>query len=104
MRMIRWMCHVTLKDRKPSSKLRECLGLNSISNCCRLRWCGQVERCSDDSVVKICKDKVFEGPQRKGSPRKTWYQVVVSDLRSLKLDHDLAQNRTEWKIVNKKPI
>ena len=29
-RMIRWMCNVTLKDRKPSSELRKHLGLDSI--------------------------------------------------------------------------
>ena len=46
-RMIRWICNVTLKDRNPSSELRECLGLDSIMNCIRrgrLRWFGNVER------------------------------------------------------------
>ena len=55
MRMIRLMCNVTLKDRKPS-ELRECLGLDSIRNCIRrgrLRWFGHVERCRDH-VVKKC--------------------------------------------------
>ena len=28
MRMIGWMCNFTLKDRKPSSELREHLGLD----------------------------------------------------------------------------
>ena len=35
MRMIRCMCNVTLKDRKPSSEMRERLGLDSIRNCIR---------------------------------------------------------------------
>ena len=76
MRMIRWMSNVTLKDRKPSSELKEHLGLDSIRNCIRrssLKWFGHVERCSDDSVVKKCRDIVTEGQQRKGRPRKTWY-------------------------------
>ena len=34
-RMIRWMCNVTFKDRKPSLELRECLGLDSSMNCIR---------------------------------------------------------------------
>ena len=33
MRMIRWICDVIMKDRKPSSELRERMGLNSIRNC-----------------------------------------------------------------------
>ena len=100
MRMIRLKCNVTLKDRKPSSELRKCLGLFSIRNCIRrgrLRWLCHVERCSDDSVVKKCSDILDEGQQRKGRPQKTWYQVVDSDLRSPKIDRDLAQNPTEWK-------
>ena len=32
MRMIRWICTVTLKYRNPSSELRERLGLDSICN------------------------------------------------------------------------
>ena len=47
---------------------------------------------------------VVEGQQRKGRPQKTWYQVVDSDLRSLKIDRDLAQNQTEWKIAINKPV
>ena len=49
-----------------------------------------VERCSDDSMVIKCKDIVVEGQQIQGRPRKTWYQVVDGDLRSLKIDRDLA--------------
>ena len=30
MRMIRWMCNVTLKDRKPSSELKDCLDLIAL--------------------------------------------------------------------------
>ena len=96
--MKRWMCNSTLKDKKPSSKLRERLGLDSIKNCIRRgrsRWLGHVERCSDDNMVKKCRDIVVEGQQRKGRPRKIWYQVVDSYLRSLKTDRDLAQNPTE---------
>ena len=42
---------------------------------------------------------VVEGEQRKGRPRKTWYQVMGNDLRSLKIDCHLPQYRTEWKIA-----
>ena len=83
MRFIRWMCSVTLKDRKPSAELRECLSLDSIRNCIRrgkLRLFGHVERCSDYSVVKKYRDIVVEGKQRKGIPRKSWYHNMNSDL------------------------
>ena len=41
MRMVRWMCDVTLKDRKPNVELRDRLGIESISEVMcrgRLRW------------------------------------------------------------------
>ena len=90
----------------PSSELREHLDFDSIRNCirrCRLRWFGYVERCSDDSMVKKCRDTVVEGQQRKGRPQKTCYHLD-SDLRSLKIDHDLAQNEIEWKIAITKHV
>ena len=60
MKMIRWIFNVTLKDTKPSLELKKRLGLdsNSIRNCIRrgrLRWFGDLERCSDDSTVKKCR-------------------------------------------------
>jgi len=30
MRMVRWMCNVTVKDRVPSKELRERLGIDNI--------------------------------------------------------------------------
>ena len=49
-----------------------------------------VKGCSDDTVVKKCRDIVVEGKWWKGRP---W--VVDGDLRSLKIGCDLAQNWTE---------
>ena len=90
MRMIRSMFNVTLKDRKPSSELRLHLGLDSIRNCIRrgrLRWFGHVERCSDDSMVKKCRDIVFEGQQRKGrnsfpKSKNTTHQLLTLQIVS----------------------
>ena len=45
------------------------------------------------------------GQQRKCRPQKTWYQVVDSDLRSLKIDCDLAGTKSNWwKIAIKETI
>ena len=98
MSVMRWTCNVTLKYRKSSPELRERLDLDSIRNCIRrdrVRWFGHVERCSDDSVMKKYRDIVDKGQQREGTSRKIWYQLMDSDLRSLKIDRDLARNRTK---------
>ena len=45
--MVRWMCGVTLRDRKSSEELGKRLGIVSVSRRVpqeRLRWFGHVER------------------------------------------------------------
>ena len=105
MRMIRWMCGVSLRDRKSSEELRQRLGVESIRECVRkgrLRWFGHIERREDSNWIKRCRDLVVDGPAGRGRPRKTWTQVVHDDLKQLGLDPALAQDRLEWKkaIVN----
>jgi len=55
MRMVRWMCGVTLKDRLRSKELRERLGIDDTALVLqqnRLRWYGRVLRKDDDDWVK----------------------------------------------------
>jgi len=45
MRMVRWMCGIKVKDRFPSKKLRERLGIDDITLVLqrnRLQWYGHV--------------------------------------------------------------
>jgi len=67
--MVRWMCGVTLKDRKSSRDLLDRLGVEDIVNVARRgrqMWFGHVERKSRDDWVKICRDLVVDGARRKG--------------------------------------
>ncbi|XP_065325211.1 uncharacterized protein LOC135931830 [Gordionus sp. m RMFG-2023] len=57
MRMIRWMCGVSLRERKTSKELRARLGIDMIGVVMRrnrLRWFGHVERMTKDDWVKRC--------------------------------------------------
>jgi hypothetical protein len=45
--MVRWMCGVSLKDRRSSLELLDCIGIVCICERmrrCRLSWFGHVER------------------------------------------------------------
>ena len=45
MQMIRWMCGISMKDRRTSEELRRLVGVESITTVirsCRLRWYGHV--------------------------------------------------------------
>ena len=102
MRMVRWMCGVTLKDRKSSEELRDRLGLANIRDCVqsrRLRWFGHVERMDDANWVKKSREITVVGQRGRGRPRKTWAEVVRSDLAAKGIDRTLAQNRVEWRRV-----
>ncbi len=59
MRMIRWMCGVSLKERQPSSGLRRRLGVEAIGDVMRLRRFrlrlhSHVERKDYADCVKAC--------------------------------------------------
>ena len=100
MRMIRWMCGVSLKDRKSSEELRQRMGIPDITTCLRqnrLRWFGHVERMDEEHPVSSCRFLEVDGTRPKGRPRKTWHQVVKNDLDQLGLKPCLAQDREAWK-------
>jgi hypothetical protein len=55
LKIISWMCGVSLRDRVPSEELRPWVGVESIRDVCRrnrLRWFGRVERKGDDDWMK----------------------------------------------------
>ena len=100
MQMIRWMCNVTLRDRKPSEELRDRLHIPNITDLLRqrrLRWFGHVERMEDGNPVKESRNIEVPGRRGRGRPRKTWAQLIKDDLRQLNLDPGLAQDREAWK-------
>jgi hypothetical protein len=101
MRMLRWMCGKTRKDKIRNERFREHLGVAPIGDKIRetrLRWFGHVERRPVMAPVRKSLDIQVEGPSRgRGRPKKTWMEVINSDLKKLHLSKDLAQNRTEWR-------
>ena len=98
MRMVRWMCNVSLKDMKSSQELRDRCGLESIRlSLQRLGWFGHVERLDVDNWVRKSRDIVVDGKSERGRPRKTWAQVIGKDLEEKHLQPMLAQDRLEWR-------
>ena len=54
MQMIRWMCDVSLKDRRTSEELRKLVGheiITTVIRSGRLRWYGHVMRKVDEDCV-----------------------------------------------------
>ena len=100
MQMIRWMCGVSLRERKTSEELRGRLGICNIADSLRqnrLRWFGHVERMDRENPVSACRFIEVDGLRGRGRPRKTWQQLVRNDLKKLNVLPDLAQDREAWK-------
>ena len=100
MRMIRWMCNTSLKDRKSSDELRSRLGIHSIRyviQARRLRSFGHLERMEGDNWVSKCRDLVVPGTKPRGRPRKTCQEVIRTDMWHKNLRPELPQSRSDWK-------
>ena len=62
--MVRWVCGVSLKDRKYSEDLCNLLGIHCVADVvrsCRLRWSGHLERENGDDWVSSCRDTEVMG-------------------------------------------
>ena len=104
MRMVRWMCGVSLLDHIRSDVLRKRLNILDIGEVlrrARLRWFGHVMRKEDDDWVKRCMDIVVEGKLPRG-PRKTWIKTVQDDMKVKGLTVEDCTNRSVWRKGTKK--
>ena len=71
--MVRWMCGVSLKDRKRSVDLYSLFEVQSLAEVVRrgrLRWFGHVERKSGDDWVSTCRNVVVAGLRCAGRGRR----------------------------------
>lgn len=103
MRMLRWMCGHTRKDRIRNDCIRGVLGVAPIAEKItenRLRWFGHVQRRSREAPVRRVEGIVFSPiKRRRGRPRRTWEELVKMDLKLNNIPETLVQNRAEWRRV-----
>ena len=98
--MARWMCGVSLKDRKRSEDLYSLLGVRSMAEVVRhgrLRFFGHVERKNGDDWVSACRNVVVVGVRCVGRGRKTWRECVKEDTDELGLHPEWAVFRDVWR-------
>ena len=101
MRMLRWMCGHTRKDKLRNEFIRTKVGVAPIEDKLRenrLRWFGHVYRRPLEAPVRrlegYCDEMVV---RKRGRPRLTWGKVVDCDLRYLGISRDLALDREKWR-------
>ncbi|KAM2067302.1 hypothetical protein ACFX1T_043651 [Malus domestica] len=101
MRMLRWMCGHTRKDKIRNEDIRGKVGVAEIEGKMRenrLRWFGHVQRRPIDAPVRRCDyGTEVQGRRGRGRPRKTLEETLRKDLEYLDLTEDMTQNRAQWR-------
>ena len=62
----------------------------------RLHCYGHVMCMEDDSGLKKCQAIQVEGTCGRGRPRKTWVNVVKTNLRMLNLTKEMSSDHVKW--------
>ncbi|KAL6532781.1 hypothetical protein OROGR_013741 [Orobanche gracilis] len=101
MRMLRWMCGHTKKDRLRNEVIREKVRVASIEDKMmenRLRWFGHVRRRPVDAPVRRLESwwtiNIVKG---RGRPKKTWIKLIENDMRFLGIGESMVIERQIWK-------
>ncbi|KAL6553753.1 hypothetical protein OROMI_019426 [Orobanche minor] len=101
MRMLRWMCGHTKKDRLRNEVIREKVRVASIEDKMmenRLRWFGHVRRRPVDAPVRRLESwgtsNIVKG---RGRPKKTWIKLIENDMQFLGIGESMAMERPIWR-------
>jgi len=103
MRMLRWFCGHTRRDRVRNEAIRERVGVAPIEEKLtqhRLRWFGHIQRRPPEAPVRsgVLKrvDKVKRG---RGRPKLTWDESVKRDLKDWNISEEVALDRSAWRLA-----
>jgi hypothetical protein len=101
MRMLRWICGHTKRDRVWNDDIRERVGVAPIEEKLmqhRLRWFGHIQRRPEEAPVHI---EIIRRPKNvkrgRGRPTLTWTEAMKRDLKEWNIDKELAVDRKGWK-------
>ena len=109
MRMLRWMCGVTKRDRIRNNLIRGTVKVTEVSKKLqerRLQWFGHVMRRGDDFPCKRVMNMEVPGTRRRGRPRMRWRDSVNRDMRERNVNEGLVHDRRRWRrlTTNSDPI
>ena len=100
MHMMRWMCGVSIRERRTSGEFRKLAGVEPISTFLRSGrpiWYGHVMRKRDEDWVKKCMECRVEGRRPVGRPIRTCLVSVEADMAELEIDREDVLDRMIWR-------
>jgi hypothetical protein len=103
MRMLRWFCGHTRRDRVRNEEIRDRVGVAPIEEKLiqhRLRWFGYVQRRPPEAPVRSGVLKRGDNVKRgRGRARLTWDETVKRDLKEWNIAKELAMDRSAWRLA-----
>ena len=103
MRMLRWFCGHTRRDRVRNEVIRDRVGVASIEEKLtqhRLRWFGHVQRRPPEAPVRNGILELVDNVKRgRGRPKLTWDESVKRDLKDWNISKEIALDRSAWRLA-----
>ena len=100
MRMLRWMCGVTRKDKIRNEHIRGTTGVAQASKKIterRLNWYGHVMRRDDKHILRKVLRADIPGKRKRGRPKTRGKDACQRDLKSTGLRASGETNRATWR-------
>ena len=97
MRMLRWMCGVTRRDKIRNEHIRV-VQASKKSTEKRLKWYGHVRRMKEEHTVRRMLDVNIPGKRRRrGRSNLRWKDACKRDMTEVGLKEDNTTNRAAWR-------
>ena len=100
MRMLRWMCGVTRKDKIRNERIRGTTRVAQASKKIterRLIWYGHVMRRDGEHILRKVLRAVIPGKRTRGRPKTRWKDACQRDLQSTGLRAGEETDRAMWR-------
>ena len=100
MRMLRWICGVSLLEHRTNEDIRKFTKTANISEKARearLRWMGHVMRREEENSLKKTLMAKVVGKRSRGRQRLRWRDKVGRDMRDIGAAEGAWNDRARWK-------
>ena len=102
MKMCRWACGKTRRDRERNENIRERMKVTNIGVRCRrarLRWFGHVKRREESYVGRRLLSMEPPGRRGRGRPKQRWKDIINADMRAVGAKEEDVEDRDTWKAL-----